>query len=89
MLVELAQVGELDEVSASDAASARLSWVIWGLLALAGIIAVVTLVFWWLTRPDRDGATRGVRWVGRGGGTVAGRAPDDGRDGAGGDDRSG
>lgn len=87
MLVELAQVG--DELSTSDAASTRLSWVIWGLLALAGLITVVTLVFWWLTRPDHDGTGRGLRWIGRSGGTVAHRDPIDERDGAGGDERAG
>lgn len=66
-LVELAQVG--DEVSASDAASTRLSWVIWGLLGLAAVISVATVVFWWLTHPDRDGGSRGVPWSGRRGGT--------------------
>lgn len=62
-VVELAQVG--GEVSTSDSASNRLTWVIYGLIALAAVIAVVTVVFWWLTRPERDAGTREVRWMGR------------------------
>ena len=34
-------------------ASRRLSWAITGLLVLAGIIVVATMVFWRLTRPER------------------------------------
>jgi len=62
-ILEIAQAG--DAVSGSDAASERLTWVIWGLLALAVVIAVATVVFWWFTRPERDGGSRGVRWIGR------------------------
>ena len=34
-------------------ASRRLSWAITGLLVLAGVIVVATIVFWRLTRPER------------------------------------
>lgn len=37
----------------SDAAARRLSWSVWGLLGLAAVIAVGTVVFWWITRPER------------------------------------
>lgn len=70
VLFELAEV--VDEVSVSDAASTRLSWAIWGLLALAGAISVATVIFWWLTRPSRDAASVGaVKWVGPGDGDTA------------------
>lgn len=44
-------------------ASNRLSMVIIGLLGLALLIAVVTVVFWRLTRPDPVVADTGIRWI--------------------------
>jgi hypothetical protein len=47
-----------------DVASRRLTWAIIGLLVLAAVIAVATVVFWRITRPDPV-ADSGVsmRWV--------------------------
>ncbi len=48
----------------SDLASSRLSMVIGGLIALAVVIAVSTIVFWRATRPDRAGGGEiGIRWI--------------------------
>ncbi len=48
----------------SDAASSRLSMVIAGLIALAVVLTVSTIVFWRATRPDRAGGGEiGVRWI--------------------------
>jgi hypothetical protein len=47
-----------------DDASSRLSMAITGLLVLAGIILVATVIFWRMTRPERAGSTSGsMRWV--------------------------
>ena len=40
-------------------ASRRLSWAITGLLVLAGVIVVATMVFWRLTRPERASSGAG------------------------------
>lgn len=55
----VAQIG----ASASDDASSRLSMVIAALVALAVLIAVATVVFWRMTRPDRNEEPAGLRWV--------------------------
>jgi len=49
---------------ASDVASRRLSWVVAGLVVLAGVITVVTALYWRATRPPRvpDPFTA-MRWV--------------------------
>jgi hypothetical protein len=44
-------------------ASRRLSWAITGLLVLAGLIVVATVVFWRLTRPERASAVGSMRVV--------------------------
>jgi flagellar basal body-associated protein FliL len=58
-------VGVVAQVAADsgDDASRRLSWVIIALVVLAVVIAVATVVFWRLTRPDARTAGGGVRWV--------------------------
>lgn len=50
-----AAVGMVGQVAADagDDASRRLSMVIVALVVLAAVIAVATIVFWRLTRPDR------------------------------------
>lgn len=48
---------------AGSDASQRLSYVIIGLVVLAVVIAVVTIVFWRLTRPEPVAADAGIRWV--------------------------
>lgn len=48
---------------AGDDASRRLSLVIAGLVALAVVIAVATVVFWRLTRPEPVREGTGLRWV--------------------------
>jgi flagellar basal body-associated protein FliL len=55
----VAQLG----ASTSDDASSRLSMVIAGLVVLAILIAVATVVFWRMTRPDRNEEAPGLRWV--------------------------
>ena len=48
----------------SDLASSRLSMVIAGLIALAVVLTVSTILFWRATRPDRAGGGEiGVRWI--------------------------
>lgn len=48
----------------SDDASSRLSMVIAGLVVLAVVIAISTIVFWRATRPDRTrGGEASIRWV--------------------------
>lgn len=55
----------LDVRSASDAASQRLSWVIVGLLVLAGLLTVTTVLFWRATRPPKaSGDAMAMRWTG-------------------------
>ena len=54
-----AQLGVL-AADSGDAASSRVTWVIAGLVALAAVITIATVVFWRLTRPGSDG---GARWV--------------------------
>jgi hypothetical protein len=58
-------VGVVAQVAgdSGDDASRRLSWVIIALVVLAVVIAVATVVFWRLTRPDARPAGGGVRWV--------------------------
>ena len=49
---------------ASDVAERRLSWVVYGLLALAVLIAVATVLFWRATRPDpAPDPDIAMRWV--------------------------
>ena len=48
----------------SDLASSRLSMVIAGLIALAVVLTISTIVFWRATRPDRPGGgDLGIRWI--------------------------
>lgn len=42
-------------------ASSRVTLAVWGLVLLALIIAVVTVVFWRLTRPEPPSAGRTIR----------------------------
>ena len=58
-LVVVAQVA----ADSGDDASQRLSMVIIGLVVLAVVIAVSTVVFWRLTRPDPADREGGIRWV--------------------------
>ena len=51
------------EASAGDDASSRLTMVIAALVGLAVVIAVVTAVFWRMTRPERLDEAPGLRWV--------------------------
>lgn len=59
LLAALAQVA----ADSGDDASQRLSWVILALVGLAVVISIATVVFWRLTRPDRQPAEPAVRWV--------------------------
>lgn len=55
MMIEVA----VDATAGSDA-NQRLSMVVAALFVLAGVIAVVTVIYWWSTRPGRgtrDGGT--------------------------------
>ncbi len=61
-LAVLAFAGQVAADSGDDA-SQRLSMVIIGLLVLAAVIAVATVVFWRLTRPDPTAAEPAIRWV--------------------------
>ena len=48
----------------SDLASSRLSMVIAGLIGLAVVLTISTIVFWRATRPDRPGGGEiGIRWI--------------------------
>jgi flagellar basal body-associated protein FliL len=58
----LAVVGQVAADSGDDA-SQRLSMVIIGLVVLAVVIAVATVVFWRLTKPDPAAREGGIRWV--------------------------
>jgi hypothetical protein len=62
VLALLAVTGQVAADSGDDA-SQRLSMVIVGLLVLAAVIAVATVVFWRLTRPDPSAAEPAIRWV--------------------------
>ena len=42
----------------ADPAQARLRWIIWGLVALAAMILLATVIFWWTTRPGRRADVR-------------------------------
>lgn len=59
ILATVAQIA----ADAGDDASRRLSLVIAGLVVLAVVIAVATVVFWRLTRPEPVREGRGLRWV--------------------------
>ncbi len=62
--------------SESDLASSRLSMVIAGLIALAVVITISTVVFWRATRPDRPGGGEiGIRWIQPGETTAAPATP--------------
>jgi hypothetical protein len=56
-----------DRATESDQATTRLNWVVIGLLALAAVIAVATVFFWYRTRPSRagKGAAKGSGRAGR------------------------
>lgn len=43
-----------------SAASSRVTLAVWGLIGLAIVIAVVTVVFWKLTRPESPSAGRTI-----------------------------
>lgn len=58
----VALVGQV-AADAGDDASQRLSMVIIGLLVLAVVITVATVVFWRLTRPEPAARGGGIRWV--------------------------
>jgi hypothetical protein len=58
----LATVAQI-AADAGDDASRRLSLVIAGLVVLAVVIAVATVVFWRLTRPEPVREGTGLRWV--------------------------
>lgn len=58
----LGVLAQLD-ASAGDDASSRLSMVIAGLVGLAVVIAVVTVVFWRMTRPEPLDESPGLRSV--------------------------
>jgi len=58
----LAQAVESDDPGGD--ASRRLSLAIVGLLVLAGVILVATIVFWRMTRPERATSAAGtMRWI--------------------------
>lgn len=61
----VAVVHLLGQVAADsgDDASQRLSWVILGLIGLAVVISIATVVFWRLTRPDPQRGEPALRWV--------------------------
>ena len=59
VLAAVAQVA----ADSGDDASQRLSMVIIALVVLAVVIAVATVVFWRLTKPDPAAAEGGLRWV--------------------------
>ena len=58
----LGAVGQV-AADAGDDASQRLSMVISGLVVLAVVITVATIVFWRLTRPEPGDRTAAIRWV--------------------------
>lgn len=63
-VVSLIAADVVDAGSTADNASSRLSMVIAGLIALAVVIAISTIVFWRATRPDRArGREVGIRWI--------------------------
>lgn len=50
-------ISELVAETAGSDANQRISMVVTALFVLAGVIAVVTILYWWSTRPRRE--TRG------------------------------
>jgi hypothetical protein len=49
---------------ASDVAARRLTWVVYGLLALAVLVAIATVLFWRATRPDpAPDPDVAMRWI--------------------------
>lgn len=46
-----------------DDASQRLSYVIMGLVGLAVLITIATIVFWRMSRPEPSASDVGIRWV--------------------------
>jgi len=54
----------VDVVDPAGDASGRLSMAILGLLVLAGLILIATIIYWRMTRPEPGTAeTAGMRWV--------------------------
>lgn len=49
--------------TASDAASRRLTYVVIGLVVLAAVIAVATVLYWRATRPTSQADPAAMRWV--------------------------
>ncbi len=63
-VVHAAVADVVDPATASDEASSRLSMVITGLIVLAVLIAISTVVFWRATKPDRSANRElGIRWI--------------------------
>ena len=62
-LVAVVQLVGQVAADSGDDASQRLSWVILGLVGLAVVISIATVVFWRLTRPDPQRGEPALRWV--------------------------